>query len=79
MAKKNKKRDIKLSPAQMVLPGEQKVEEQSEEATSKAAAPTSQSAKLEEEYHYVIADLKRIGAVSAAMMVLLIALALTLT
>jgi hypothetical protein len=34
---------------------------------------------LEEEYHYVIADLKRIGAVSAAMMVVLIALALTLT
>ncbi len=81
MAKK-KNRDINLSPAQMVLPGEPQVEEAGKAEKKKVAetAAASQSGReLNEEYHYVIAELKRIGIIAAVMVVILIVLALTLT
>jgi hypothetical protein len=82
MAKKSRrvkarKRSVRLSPAQMVQPGTTEVME-----TSAAAAPVqpaSHVADLQDEYRYVIADLKRIGIIAVAMLVVLVVLALSLT
>lgn len=49
---------------------------------SSVAAPAQsapQVANLEEEYHYVIADLKRIGIIAVAMLAALIVVAFLLT
>ena len=82
MAKKSRRvkgrgQPIRLSPAQMVLP---EVGEAAGEApvavTKQAALP---AADLEEEYRYVIADLRRIGVIAAVMLVALVILALLLT
>jgi len=78
MAKKSRRASkIRLSPAQMVQPG---AGEMADSAT--VAAQTQSSAQvsdLREEYQYVITDLKRIGLIAAAMLVLLVVLALLLT
>jgi len=49
-------------------------------AASQVAAvqPESRAVDLQEEYHYVITDLKRIGIIAAVMLSLLIVLALVL-
>jgi len=81
MAKKSrrvrkKSQPIRLSPAQMVQPGDQ-MAEASPLATTKR--PGSKVADLSEEYRYVIADLKRIGIIAVAMLAVLIVLAFLLT
>jgi hypothetical protein len=81
MAKKSrrvrkKERRVRLSPAQMELPGEGGVA-----GTPVATAPARRAPKadLREEYRYVIADLRRIGIIAVAMLAVLIVLALLLT
>jgi len=70
----NKKgKDINLSPAQMVQPG---VEKAAAMGDGKASSASGES--LEEEYYYVIADLKRIGVIAVVMLAVLIALVLLL-
>jgi hypothetical protein len=82
MAKKTrrargKKQPIRLSPAQMVLPEAQEaVGEVPVVARKKAAQPATD---LEEEYRYVVADLRRIGVIALAMLAALVVLALLLT
>lgn len=74
MAKKTRRSDesdIRLSPSQMVQPGM--------EAEATASPGNTSSSALQDEYRYVIADLKRIGIIAVAMLVILIALALVLT
>jgi hypothetical protein len=82
MAKKTRrvrkgKQPVRLSAAQMVQPGAGEVAQ-----SSSVAAPvqsTPQAANLAEEYHYVIADLKRIGVIAVAMLAALIVVAFLLT
>ena len=64
----------RLSPSQMVQP------KAGEVVTAPGKAPTSepQSVDLGQEYHYVVADLKRIGIIAAVMLVALIVLAFAL-
>ena len=80
MAKKSRRvrkkgNPIRLSEAQMVQPG----------GTNGAAsvitnAPVAtQESDLREEYHYVVADLARIGIIALVMLAVLIVLALLLT
>lgn len=74
---KKKGRKIRLSPTQMIQP---RVDELADVPRVAAPArPAPQSSDLEEEYRYVIADLKRIGVIAVAMLAVLIALALLLT
>jgi hypothetical protein len=66
-----------LSPAQMVQP---RVDETGDAVVVKASvAPVAQATNLQEEYRYVITDLKRIGVIALAMLAVLIVLALLLT
>ncbi len=80
MAKKSsrdgKNRRIRLSEAQLVQPGEGGARPVARELrkTDKADA-----VDLKQEYRYVIADLKRIAILAAAMLVVLIVLAIALT
>ena len=82
MAKKTrrargKKQPVRLSAAQMVLPEvEEAVGEVSVAVKKQVAQPT---ADLGEEYRYVVADLRRIGVIAAAMLMALVILALLLT
>ncbi len=69
MAKK-KRKDINLSPAQMVQPGIERAAVVSNDEAS--------GESLEEEYYYVITDLKRIGVIAVIMLAVLIALMLLL-
>jgi hypothetical protein len=74
---RKKGRPVRLSPSQMVQPG-------GSEATlsQPGAAPARsafQEADLQEEYRYVITDLRRIGIIAVVMLALLIALAWFLT
>ena len=83
MAKKSRRirkkgRPVRLSEAQKVQPGTNDiVAGVSTDAPS--ARPASQESDLREEYHYVVADLKRIGVIALVMLAALIALALLLT
>ena len=81
MAKKSRRvregRRATLSSAQMVQP---RVGETGDAVVVKAlATPVPQATDLQEEYRYVIADLKRIGVIAVAMLAVLIVLALLLT
>jgi hypothetical protein len=82
MAKKSRRvrkkgRPVRLSPSQMVQPG---VDEMVDAPLVAAPArPAPQASDLQEEYRYVIADLKRIGVIAMAMLAVLIVLALLLT
>jgi hypothetical protein len=81
MAKKSRrasKKDhsVRLSPAQMVQPGTAETPSASPTIRARSAM---QAPDLQEEYRYVITDLKRIGVIAAAMLVVLVALALFLT
>ena len=82
MAKKSrrvnkKSRPVRLSPAQMVQPG--RAESPSVSSVTTRARSATKAPDLQEEYRYVITDLKRIGIIAAAMLVVLVALALFLT
>jgi len=81
MAKKSRRvrkkgRQVRLSQAQMVQPevGEGVVAS----LVAAPARPVPDVSDLREEYHYVVADLKRIGIIAVAMLAILIALALLL-
>ncbi len=76
MTKKSRKKksQVQLSPAQMVRPG---VDEGI--VAPRAAAPVQaalETTDLSEEYHYVTADLKRIGLIAVGTVAALVALAL---
>jgi hypothetical protein len=77
MAKKSRRKRVRLSPAQMVQPGIDEVTDASPATAS--ARPASKVSDLGEEYHYVIADLKRIGVIAAVMLVVLTGLAVLVT
>ncbi len=75
---------VRLSPAQMVRP----VEQDRVAAVASVAAPVRgvkttgvrrEGVNLQEEYQYVVADLKRIGILALIMLGMLIGLALVLT
>ncbi len=84
MSKKSKRRrkrrrTPRLSPAQLVQPGVaapmQPVQTAERPVVAPAATPEP-AGDLREEYRYVVADLRRIAIIAAAMMVLMIVLAL---
>ena len=82
MAKKPRRakkqgRQIRLSASQMVQPGIGEGAGAPRVTTS--AQPTSKVADLGDEYHYVIADLRRIGIIAVVMLAVLVGLALLLT
>lgn len=82
MAKKSRRvrkkgRRVRLSPTQMVQPGGGEMVDAPVGAAP--ARPTSNVADLQQEYRYVITDLKRIGIIAVAMLAVLILLALLLT
>jgi hypothetical protein len=82
MAKKSRRvrkhdKQVRLSAAQMIQPTVAKVGDSARAATQ--AQPASKEADLGEEYHYVIADLKRIGIIAAGMLAVLTVLAYLLT
>jgi hypothetical protein len=74
---KRKNQPVRLSPAQLVQPGVGEVTQPSSATAS--AQPGQQVANLQEEYRYVIADLKRIGIIAVAMLAALVVVALLLT
>ena len=82
MAKKSRRvrkkgAPARLSPAQMMQPGQGEASEVAPVATPARARP--QVADLREEYRYVIADLRRIGVIAVAMVVVLVVMAFLLT
>jgi hypothetical protein len=78
MAKKSRrvkrKGQVRLSAAQMVLPGGIETADVPEGVSH----PASEMSDLEEEYRHVILDLKRVGILAAATLATLIVLALVL-
>ena len=82
MAKKSRRikkrsQSVRLSAAQMVQPvTDEAVKVASVAIPTRSAPPV---ADLREEYHYVITDLKRIGAIALVMLTVLIVLAFLLT
>ena len=82
MAKKSRRvskkgHHVRLSPSQMVQPGMGETAEAPLATTQ--ARTAAQTSDLQEEYRYVITDLKRIGVIAVIMLAVLIALALLLT
>ncbi len=79
MAKKSrrvkKQGQVRLTAAQMVQP----VAGEATEAVADPMHSAPQAPGLREEYHYVVADLKRIGVIALVMLAVLIVLALSLT
>jgi hypothetical protein len=75
-ARKSKKQPT-LSAAQMVQPGAEADGSGRAQAAEPAALRRS-TVDLDAEYVYVISDLKRIGAIAAGMLALLIVLAVVL-
>jgi hypothetical protein len=76
-ARKKRKRSKtpRLSAAQLVQPGEEVTPSR---PTPTARTTPAQPSDLREEYHYVMADLKRIAIIAAVMLVVMIGLALLL-
>jgi len=68
---RSKDREIRLSEAQLRHPGLEK-------APSRDAEPSSGTAELDQEYAYVLSDLKRIGLIALVMLAVLVGLALFL-
>ena len=66
----------RLSAAQLVRPG---VDEAEGETRASVGPPAASGAPdLRSEYRYVISDLRRIGAIAAAMLAVLVVLAVVL-
>jgi hypothetical protein len=65
---------VRLSPSQLVHP----VAPEPSVASRPTAPAQPQSVDLREEYRYVLADLKRIGIIAAAMLAVLVVLAFIL-
>ena len=74
---KKKGSPARLSPAQMMQPGQDEAPEVASVATVARSRP--QVADLREEYRYVIDDLRRIGMIAMAMVVVLVVVAFLLT
>jgi hypothetical protein len=74
---KRKNQPVRLSAAQMVQPGVGEVTQSS--PVTGPTQPVRQATNLQEEYRYVIADLKRIGIIAVAMLAALIVVAMLLT
>jgi hypothetical protein len=74
---KKKNQPVRLSAAQLVQPGIGEVTQPSSAPAS--AQPVQQVTDLQEEYRYVITDLKRIGIIAVAMLAALVVVALLLT
>ena len=74
---KRKGQPARLSSAQMVQPGAGEMTNGPFGAASGHPAP--QAPDLQDEYRYVIADLRRIGIIAMVMLALLVALALLFT
>lgn len=72
---RDKDRDIRLSETQMRHPG---LEEALGKKAEDSSGSTSSTSELAEEYHYVVADLRRIGVIALIMVGALIGLALLL-
>ncbi len=75
-SRNDEERRIPLSPAQMVQPGMKNIAEAAPSAAPGMKAPDT--SEMREEYHYVLADLKRIGVIALVMLAVLIALVLLL-
>ncbi|MCS7178826.1 MAG: hypothetical protein RML46_07735 [Anaerolineae bacterium] len=82
MGKKTRRRRTRsqprLSPAQLVRPGEQTPLPAPAVDRIAPKAPTRTLRDLREEYPYVVADLKRIALIAAVMLAVLIGLAVWL-
>jgi len=77
-SQRKRKRGPRLSPTQLVQPTAGRptaVGAQSTTQPSSAGRVAGQMPDLREEYHYVVADLKRIAIIAAVMMVVMIGLA----
>jgi hypothetical protein len=75
-SRRKKDQDIRLSEAQLRRPGtEEVVAPEPEGITSSSSSHTSE---LAQEYHYVLADLRRIGVIAIVMLGALVALAFLL-
>lgn len=70
---RNRDRDIRLSEEQLRRPGVEEVALRPDSSSS-----SSETSGLAGEYHYVVADLRRIGVIALVMLGALIALALLL-
>ena len=76
MAKKSRRgKKPRLSPAQRVQP---MAEIEALSAAPAEDTPGPQAPDLQEEYRYVVADLRRIGLIAAVMLVVLVVLAFVL-
>jgi hypothetical protein len=78
MAKKSRRKadqDIRLSEAQMRLPGTEGVVGPKPDD---AVDSSSETPQLAQDYHYVLADLRRIGLIAIVMLGMLVALAVFL-
>jgi hypothetical protein len=69
-------RDIRLSETQMRHPGMRDVVSSKQDDASSSS--TAQTSELAQEYHYVLADLRRIGIIAVVMLGALVALAFVL-
>lgn len=74
--KRDKDQDIRLSEAQMRHPGMEDTIRSKPDAG--VPSSTGETTELEQEYQYVLADLRRIGLIALVMLGALIALALLL-
>ncbi len=75
-SREDREKDIRLSETQMRRPGmEGPVRSKPDDASSSSSGETSE---LAQEYHYVLADLRRIGIIAVVMLGALAGLALLL-
>lgn len=72
-SRRNGDREIRLSEEQMRRPGTEEIGR-----TDKATGSSAETSGLAEEYHYVVADLQRIGVIALVMLGALVALAVFL-
>lgn len=74
MAKKRRKKRVRLSPAQMMHPG--LLEKAKESPDVMPLDVVLDAAELEEEYAHVTTDLRRLGLVAGVVLALLVVVAL---
>ncbi len=75
-ARKQRGQPIRLSSTQLIQPG---TDGTRGVIDAKPVRPHSESPNLQEEYGYVMADLKRIGILALVMLIILIVVAVLLT
>lgn len=72
-SRRDRDQDIRLSEAQMRLPGREAVV--SPEPDDATGTSSSRRSELAQQYHYVLADLRRIGVIAVVMLGVLVGLA----